>query len=347
MIFPRKKNVQAPTGPWWQSPKQPKSSKGTLILIALLAGSVGGFLGVNASGGSLNNKVDFVSSTSTIERAPDSVAGIAQRVLPSVVSIDTRTLNGGGSGSGFIFDGNGYILTNNHVISEAAQNGGKIRVSLNDGTTYTAKVIGRDASFDLAVLKIEGKGFKAIPIGNSDDLKIGQWVLAVGNPFNLTSTVTAGIVSAKARNINLLSERSGKDVFPIESFIQTDAAVNPGNSGGALVNTNGELVGINTAIASQTGSYSGYSFAIPVNLVQKVMSDIIDYGIVQRGFLGVQISDITQEIKEKEEKAQGQEEQARGARVRAAQVWGAPRAARDRLHGRAVPRLHAPDAVRV
>ena len=158
MIFPRKKNVQSPTGPWWQSPKQPKSSKGTLVLIALLAGAVGGFLGVNASGGSLNNKVDFVSSTSTIERAPDSVAGIAQRVLPSVVSIDTRTLTGGGSGSGFIFDGNGYILTNNHVISEAVLNGGKIKVSLNDGTTYTAKVIGRDASFDLAFIKIEAVG---------------------------------------------------------------------------------------------------------------------------------------------------------------------------------------------
>jgi hypothetical protein len=136
-------------------------------------------------------------------------------------------------------------------------------------------------------------------IGNSDELKIGEWVLAVGNPFNLTSTVTAGIVSAKARNINLLSERNTKEVVPIESFIQTDAAVNPGNSGGALVNTRGELIGINTAIASQTGSYSGYSFAVPVNLVDKVMRDLIDFGIVQRGYLGVQISDITQEIKEK------------------------------------------------
>jgi S1-C subfamily serine protease len=148
-------------------------------------------------------------------------------------------------------------------------------------------------------LKIEGSGFQPIPIGNSDDLRIGEWVLAVGNPFNLTSTVTAGIVSAKARNINLLTDRSKQDVIPIESFIQTDAAVNPGNSGGALVNTKGELVGINTAIASQTGSYSGYSFAVPVNLVEKVMRDLIDYGIVQRGYLGVQINDITQEIKTK------------------------------------------------
>ena len=202
---------------------------------------------------------------------------------------------GSGAGSGVIVSSEGYIVTNNHVIENASE----IEVILNDNSKYTAKVVGADPATDIAVLKIEGSGFQPIPLGNSDDLKIGEWVLAVGNPFNLTSTVTAGIVSAKARNINLLSERSGKEIVPIESFIQTDAAVNPGNSGGALVNTRGELVGINTAIASQTGSYSGYSFAVPVNLVQKVMRDLIDYGIVQRGYLGVQISDITQEIKEK------------------------------------------------
>ena len=202
---------------------------------------------------------------------------------------------GAGAGSGVIVSSEGYIVTNNHVIENASE----IEVILNDNSKYTAKVVGADPATDIAVLKIEGSGFKPIPLGNSDDLKIGEWVLAVGNPFNLTSTVTAGIVSAKARNINLLSERTGKEIVPIESFIQTDAAVNPGNSGGALVNTRGELVGINTAIASQTGSYSGYSFAVPVNLVQKVMRDLIDYGIVQRGYLGVQISDISQEIKEK------------------------------------------------
>jgi Do/DeqQ family serine protease len=201
---------------------------------------------------------------------------------------------GSGAGSGVIVSSEGYIVTNNHVIENASE----IEVILNDNSKYTAKIVGADPATDIAVLKIEGSGFKPIPLGNSDDLKIGEWVLAVGNPFNLTSTVTAGIVSAKARNINLLSERSGKEVVPIESFIQTDAAVNPGNSGGALVNTRGELVGINTAIASQTGSYSGYSFAVPVNLVQKVMRDLIDYGIVQRGYLGVQIADITQEVKE-------------------------------------------------
>lgn len=200
---------------------------------------------------------------------------------------------GSGSGSGVIISGDGYIVTNNHVIENASE----IEVTLNDNRKYTAKIIGTDPSTDLAVLKIEENDLQAMPIGNSDDLHIGEWVLAVGNPFNLTSTVTAGIVSAKARNINLLSDRNRTDVVPIESFIQTDAAVNPGNSGGALVNTKGELVGINTAIASQTGSYAGYSFAIPVNLVKKVMADLIDFGIVQRGYLGVQIAEITQELK--------------------------------------------------
>lgn len=202
---------------------------------------------------------------------------------------------GAGSGSGVIVSSEGYIVTNNHVIEDASE----IEVILNDNSKYTAKLVGADPSTDIAVLKIEGSGFQPIPLGNSDDLHIGEWVLAVGNPFNLTSTVTAGIVSAKARNINLLADRSRTDVVPIESFIQTDAAVNPGNSGGALVNVKGELIGINTAIASQTGSYSGYSFAIPVNLVEKVLRDLIDFGVVQRGFLGVQIADINQEIKEK------------------------------------------------
>ena len=200
---------------------------------------------------------------------------------------------GQASGSGVIITGDGYIVTNNHVIESASE----IEVVLNDNRKYKATVVGADPSTDIAVLKIEEKNLQALPLGNSDNLKIGEWVLAVGNPFNLTSTVTAGIVSAKARNIDLLAAKQGADV-PIESFIQTDAAVNPGNSGGALVNTRGELVGINTAIASQTGSYAGYSFAVPVNLVQKVMRDLIDYGVVQRGYLGVQISDITQEIKE-------------------------------------------------
>ena len=201
-----------------------------------------------------------------------------------------------GSGSGVVISPNGYIVTNNHVV----QNASEIEVIFNNKEKYKATVVGTDPSTDIAVLKIEAKNLAAIPFGNSDAVQVGEWVLAVGNPFNLTSTVTAGIVSAKGRNINIIGENSPEQTFPIESFIQTDAAVNPGNSGGALVNTKGELVGINTAIASQTGSYSGYSFAIPVNLVKKIVKDIIDFGVAQRGFLGLQISDVTQEIKEKE-----------------------------------------------
>ncbi len=202
---------------------------------------------------------------------------------------------GEGSGSGVIIATDGYIVTNNHVIADAKE----IEVTLNDNRKYKATVVGTDPSTDIAVLKIEAKNLSALPLGNSDNLNVGEWVLAVGNPFNLTSTVTAGIVSAKARNLNMIGGgKSNQGMVPIESFIQTDAAVNPGNSGGALVNTNGELIGINTAIASQTGSYSGYSFAIPVNLVKKVMQDLISYGVVQRGYLGIQMNDITQELKE-------------------------------------------------
>ena len=192
------------------------------------------------------------------------------------------------SGSGVIISADGYIVTNNHVISNAD----KIEVTLNNRSTYEAKVVGADPTTDLALLKVEAKDLPYITFGNSDDVRVGEWVLAVGNPFNLTSTVTAGIVSAKGRSINILEPNPSKGIFPIESFIQTDAAVNRGNSGGALVNTNGELLGINTAIASGTGFFSGYSFAIPVNLVKKVSSDLLEYGEVQRAFLGVSITDI-------------------------------------------------------
>jgi serine protease Do len=192
------------------------------------------------------------------------------------------------SGSGVIVSKDGYIVTNNHVI----QGADKISVVLNrNRKEYPAKVVGRDPSTDLALLKIEDENLPAITMGNSDQVEIGEWVLAVGNPFNLNSTVTAGIVSAKGRNINIVNNQ-----FPIESFIQTDAAINPGNSGGALVNLNGELVGINTAIASQTGSYTGYGFAIPVNMVAKIIKDFIEYGEVQRGFPGLTVSDISNQL---------------------------------------------------
>lgn len=190
------------------------------------------------------------------------------------------------AGSGVIITNDGYIVTNNHVIQKAEY----IEVVLNDKRTFTAKVIGSDPSTDLALLKIDETNLPAIGYGNSDALKVGEWVMAVGNPFNLTSTVTAGIVSAKARNINILSP------YSIESFIQTDAAVNPGNSGGALINNQGQLVGINTAIASQTGSYVGYSFAIPVNIVKKVVTDLIEFGEVKRAYLGVSIQALDQRL---------------------------------------------------
>jgi Do/DeqQ family serine protease len=194
------------------------------------------------------------------------------------------------AGSGVIISQDGYIVTNNHVVEDADA----IQVVLNDKKTYKAQLIGKDPSTDLALIKIDASGLPFITYGNSDDLKVGEWVLAVGNPFNLTSTVTAGIVSAKARNINILQSPDGTSV--IESYIQTDAAVNRGNSGGALVNIKGELVGINSAIASGTGYYAGYSFAIPSSIVKKVVSDLLEYGEVQRALMGVQIRDIDSEL---------------------------------------------------
>lgn len=197
-----------------------------------------------------------------------------------------------GFGSGVITSSDGYIITNNHVI----ENSDEIEVVLNDKRTFEAVVVGADPSTDLALLKIKAKDLIFVPYGNSDELRLGEWVLAVGNPFNLTSTVTAGIVSAKGRNLGILPD----DEFRIESFIQTDAALNRGNSGGALVNTKGELVGINAAIISPNGGYAGNSFAIPVTIVKKVIEDLKEFGEVQRAILGVTIQDVTDElVKEK------------------------------------------------
>jgi Do/DeqQ family serine protease len=192
---------------------------------------------------------------------------------------------GQGSGSGVIIAANGYIVTNNHVIDKAS----KIEVVLDDKRKFDAELVGADPNTDLAVLKVKADNLPFIKYGNSDDVKVGQWVLAVGNPFNLNSTVTAGIISAKGRNIDILRR---KDNMGIESFIQTDAVVNPGNSGGALVNLNGDLIGINSAIASHTGSYEGYSFAIPSSLASKVVDDLLKYKVVQRALLGVQIQEV-------------------------------------------------------
>lgn len=193
-----------------------------------------------------------------------------------------------GSGSGVIISQDGYIVTNNHVIDGAD----RVEVILHDKRTLEAQLVGTDPATDLALLKVEAVGLPFIGFGDSDSVLVGQWVLAVGNPFELESTVTAGIVSAKGRNISILERRPGQPA--IESFIQTDAAVNPGNSGGALVNTRGELIGINTAIATPTGTFAGYSFAVPVNIVRKVIGDLMDYGVVQRAYLGVMI-DVTKE----------------------------------------------------
>lgn len=188
-----------------------------------------------------------------------------------------------GSGSGVIISSDGYIVSNNHVVEDAET----LEVVLNDERTYTAQVIGTDPTTDIALLKIEESGLPTVQFANSDDVRVGEWVVAVGNPFSLTSTVTAGIVSAKGRSIDIV-RRSGGDLA-IESFIQTDAVVNPGNSGGALVNQNGDLVGINTAISSPTGVFAGYSFAVPSAIVKKVAEDLREYGVVQRGLLGAQI----------------------------------------------------------
>lgn len=196
------------------------------------------------------------------------------------------------SGSGVIISDDGYIVTNNHVIED----GDKITVILNNKKEYPATVIGTDPSTDLALIKVDAGDLPFISFGNSDSTKVGEWVLAVGNPFNLESTVTAGIISAKGRNINIL-----KDKGSIESFIQTDAAVNPGNSGGALVNLRGELIGINSAIATPTGSFAGYSFAVPVNIVKKIVNDLVKFGVVQRGYLGVSITNINEELAKKYE----------------------------------------------
>ena len=230
-----------------------------------------------------------------LSSSPTNFIAAAAAITPSVVNIKALT-NGGSdnfwndgvvgasTGSGVIISSDGYIVTNNHVLADATD----IQVTLDDKREYTARLVGTDPSTDLALIKVDAQRLQPVRFGNSDSIRVGEWVLAVGNPFNLESTVTAGIVSAKGRSINIL-----EDSYSIESFIQSDAAVNPGNSGGALVNTNGELVGINTAIITKSGRYEGYSFAIPVNLAMKVIRDLKNYGVVQRGFLGVEINDLS------------------------------------------------------
>ena len=244
-------------------------------------------------------------------RAPIDFSAAAEKVMPAVVNVTSisrfkprsrreevymelfgRPRDNQSTGSGVIIGKQGYIVTNNHVIEGATE----IEVTLYDRRKYKAELVGTDPSTDLAVLKIKAANLPSVELSNSDETKIGEWVLAVGNPFDLNFTVTAGIVSAKGRNINILGNRKAS----IESFIQTDAAVNPGNSGGALVNAEGKLVGINTAIATPTGTYAGYSFAVPINLVKKVVGDLMEYGEVHRAYLGVMIMDVDSDFAKQE-----------------------------------------------
>jgi len=237
------------------------------------------FTPTSAKGAGIN-EVDFTSAAENTVNAVVHVKNLTLSKSPTTI-FDFFYGSGGsvtpqvGTGSGVIISRDGYIVTNNHVIANASQ----LQVTLNNNKTYEAELIGTDPNSDIALIKIEAEDkLPYLAFGDSDNAKIGEWVLAVGNPFNLTSTVTAGIVSAKARSL---------DTRTNQSFIQTDAAVNPGNSGGALVNTNGDLIGINTAISSQTGSYVGYSFAVPSNIAKKVVEDIMEYGNVQKGFIGI------------------------------------------------------------
>lgn len=255
---------------------------------------------------SSNNSANFIKANYT-PSAPNNIDDVsfieaANKTVHAVVHVKNLTISKGpstlfdffygnsrqpraqlGTGSGVIISPDGYIVTNNHVIANAS----KLRVTLNNNKSYAAKLIGTDPETDIALLKIEADNdLPYLAFGNSDQVQLGEWVLAVGNPFNLTSTVTAGIISAKARDLNSRDNN-------IQSFIQTDAAVNPGNSGGALVNTRGDLIGINTAITSQTGSYIGYSFAVPSNIAKKVVDDIMEFGDVQMGSLGVRVQDLS------------------------------------------------------
>lgn len=285
-----------------------------LLLVALLAGAItlGGYKllekeqTISFAPQTTANYIPTNFSATAAEMNTDFTAA-AEMTVHAVVHVKNITVSrqptnifeyfqGGGqpramigSGSGVIISPDGYIVTNNHVIANASN----LEVTLNDNRNYTAKLVGTDPATDIALLKIDGKDdFPFIPFGDSNTTKIGEWVLAVGNPFNLTSTVTAGIISAKSRNLNQFEGSP-------QSFIQTDAAVNRGNSGGALVNTRGELIGINTAITSETGSYVGYSFAVPSNNARKVIEDILEYGNVQRGILGIQVGNLNPQLTEK------------------------------------------------
>jgi putative serine protease PepD len=260
--------------------------------MAAIAGLVGAIFGASSSGSLFGHDIKLTSVTSSIERPPGSVADIAQRVLPSVVSISARSSSGAGTGTGFVIDSKGFILTNNHVIADAAADGGDIEVQLNDGTTLNATIIGRDSSYDLAVLKVNRTGLTALAFGDSDQVVVGDSVIAIGSPLGLSGTVTLGIVSAKDRAVTA-GESEGDNSYI--NAIQTDAAINPGNSGGPLVNSAGAVIGVNSAIATLGSSFSsqsgsiGLGFAIPINQARKTAEQLIKNGKATYPIVGVSI----------------------------------------------------------
>ena len=291
---------QIPNTPWWiseyqptqaQEPKQQRSITVLAIAMAIIAGSVGAFIGRATT--NLHTQTNLVSAKSTIERAPDSIASIAARVSPSVVSISVSTNSGGDTGSGFFLSSNGYVLTNNHVVSAATNGRGTIRVNLVNNKSYPAQLVGRDTSSDLAVLKIDVTDAPALALGDSDKVLVGDGVIAIGSPLGLAGTVTSGIISAKNRAV---ASGSGTGESSFINALQTDAAINPGNSGGPLVDMSGAVIGINSAIASLGSSFGGQSgsiglgFAIPINQAKKTADQLIKTGSATYPIMGLSLA---------------------------------------------------------
>jgi len=281
-------------GPWWGVPTSSGKniSLRSAIVLALIVGITAGAFGASSSGSLFGYSTRIVRSNSTIERPADSVAGIAKRVLPSVVSIEAKDADGGATGSGFVIASDGYILTNNHVIASAVTSGGSITVRLQDGTSYDASVIGRDASYDLAVLRIADHTLTALQFGDSDKVAVGDSVMAIGSPLGLQGTVTLGIISAKNRAVTA-GESAASNSFI--NALQTDAAINPGNSGGPLVDATGAVIGVNSAIATLGSSYTaqsgsiGLGFAIPINQARKTAEQLIKTGKAIYPIIGVSV----------------------------------------------------------
>jgi putative serine protease PepD len=284
------------SGPWWSAPSSRGLNRGislkSAIVLALVVGIIAGTFGASSSGSLFGRDFNLVKSSSSVERPVGSVAEIAQRVLPSVVSIEARADDGGSTGSGFVIDSSGYILTNNHVIASSVTSGGSISVRLNNGKNYPAKIVGRDASYDLAVLKISGASLKALQFGDSEKVAVGDSVIAIGSPLGLTGTVTLGIISAKNRAVTAGESEADNSFI---NALQTDAAINPGNSGGPLVDSTGSVIGVNSAIAtlgssflSQTGSI-GLGFAIPINQARKTAEQLIKNGKATYPVIGISV----------------------------------------------------------